>query len=156
MRWIYKVIRIDVCVFFFNDTATTEIYTYLHTLSLHDALPIYERDEGEGEKFADRRGKHGADSGDHEAGILSGRARVSAIARCFRREAERYQGWKGFRAQCDTPCLRRLRAARGREQGSNRWGGGKMTRAKYGGGDGKRTGSEGARTEAPENFGAGA
>src|SRR3546814_12771913 len=28
-------------VFFFNDTATTEIYTYLHTLSLHDALPIY-------------------------------------------------------------------------------------------------------------------
>ena len=27
-----------VCVFFFNDTATTEIYT----LSLHDALPISE------------------------------------------------------------------------------------------------------------------
>src|SRR3546814_7375675 len=28
-------------LFFFNYTATTEIYTYLHTLSLHDALPIY-------------------------------------------------------------------------------------------------------------------
>src|SRR3546814_7637038 len=28
-----------MCVFF-NDTATTEIYTYGHTLSLHDALPI--------------------------------------------------------------------------------------------------------------------
>src|SRR3546814_481432 len=27
-------------LFFFNDTTTTEIYTYLHTLSLHDALPI--------------------------------------------------------------------------------------------------------------------
>src|SRR3546814_9943560 len=27
--------------FFFNDPATTEIYTYLHPLSLHDALPIY-------------------------------------------------------------------------------------------------------------------
>src|SRR6059058_4449331 len=26
--------------FFFNDPATTEIYTSLHTLSLHDALPI--------------------------------------------------------------------------------------------------------------------
>src|SRR3712207_7642490 len=26
-----------MCIFFFNDTATTEIYT----LSLHDALPIY-------------------------------------------------------------------------------------------------------------------
>src|SRR5256885_7085032 len=31
-------------VFFFNDTATTEIYT----LSLHDALPIYQRIEREG------------------------------------------------------------------------------------------------------------
>src|SRR5256885_13179457 len=29
----------SLCVFFFNDTATTEIYT----LSLHDALPIYVR-----------------------------------------------------------------------------------------------------------------
>src|SRR5258705_13843701 len=28
-----------IYIFFFNDTATTEIYT----LSLHDALPIYER-----------------------------------------------------------------------------------------------------------------
>src|SRR3546814_538476 len=28
-------------VFFFNETATTEIYTYWHTLSLHDALPIF-------------------------------------------------------------------------------------------------------------------
>src|SRR3546814_21173830 len=27
-------------LFFFKDTATTEIYTYLHTLALHDALPI--------------------------------------------------------------------------------------------------------------------
>src|SRR3546814_4171992 len=29
-----------VCYFCFNDTATTEIYTYCHTHSLHDALPI--------------------------------------------------------------------------------------------------------------------
>src|SRR3546814_13796732 len=27
--------------FFFNGPATTESYTYLHTLSLHDALPIF-------------------------------------------------------------------------------------------------------------------
>src|SRR3546814_15899024 len=26
--------------FFYKDTANTQIYTYLHTLSLHDALPI--------------------------------------------------------------------------------------------------------------------
>src|SRR3546814_18769540 len=30
--------------FFFNYTATPEIYTYLHTLSLHDALPIWRLD----------------------------------------------------------------------------------------------------------------
>src|SRR3546814_1713531 len=30
-------------VFFYNDSATTEIYTYSHTLSLHDARPIYHR-----------------------------------------------------------------------------------------------------------------
>ena len=30
-------------VFFFNGTATTEIYTNLNALSLHDALPIYSR-----------------------------------------------------------------------------------------------------------------
>src|SRR3546814_14311632 len=27
-------------IFFFKDTATTETYTYYHTLPLHDALPI--------------------------------------------------------------------------------------------------------------------
>src|SRR3546814_14815194 len=32
-------------VFFFIVTATTDIYTYLHTLSLHDALPIYPMDK---------------------------------------------------------------------------------------------------------------
>src|SRR5881275_3032371 len=35
--------RVDVMsrtLFFFNDTATTEIYTVPYTLSLHDALPI--------------------------------------------------------------------------------------------------------------------
>src|SRR5881397_4404030 len=29
-----------IMLFFFNDTATTEIYTAQYTLSLHDALPI--------------------------------------------------------------------------------------------------------------------
>src|SRR5881296_3055777 len=30
-----------IIFFFFNDPATTEIYTLLYTLSLHDALPIW-------------------------------------------------------------------------------------------------------------------
>src|SRR5213594_1623460 len=37
------VILLLFFVFFFNDTATTEIYTSVHTLSLHDALPISDR-----------------------------------------------------------------------------------------------------------------
>src|SRR3546814_20842127 len=41
---LYFSVLVIVCMtlscFFFNDTATTEIYTDLHTLSLHDALPI--------------------------------------------------------------------------------------------------------------------
>src|SRR3546814_7843753 len=32
-----------ILCFVFNDTATTEIYTYGHTLSLHDARPIYNK-----------------------------------------------------------------------------------------------------------------
>src|SRR3546814_9783824 len=41
--WSHYAVRfISSCVsvFFFNVTATTEIYTYGHTLSLHDAPPI--------------------------------------------------------------------------------------------------------------------
>src|SRR3546814_2753850 len=34
------IINIVIIFFFVQDTPTTEIYTYLHTLSLHDALPI--------------------------------------------------------------------------------------------------------------------
>src|SRR6186713_2073381 len=34
------MLSVSVLFFFFNDTATTEIYTPLYTLSLHDALPI--------------------------------------------------------------------------------------------------------------------
>src|SRR3546814_14111409 len=36
------IFNIAVCIviFYFNDTATTEINTYVQTLSLHDALPI--------------------------------------------------------------------------------------------------------------------
>src|SRR6188474_766766 len=34
-----------VNVFFFSDPAATEIYTSLHTLSLHDALPISRADQ---------------------------------------------------------------------------------------------------------------
>src|SRR3546814_11077265 len=47
-KYVKTVILVLLCLFlcsffFFNNTATTEIYTYLPTLSLHDALPIDHR-----------------------------------------------------------------------------------------------------------------
>src|SRR3546814_13415992 len=54
--------------FFFNDTATTEIYTYGHTLSLHDALPIYR-----GQRIRDVRGAEFTEHGlpvDASAGAI--------------------------------------------------------------------------------------
>src|SRR3712207_7391689 len=41
-------------IFFFNDTATTEIYT----LSLHDALPIYRSNGGGGEAQSEQHRIH--------------------------------------------------------------------------------------------------
>src|SRR6058998_3180883 len=40
MRVSRPLIRNTGLFFFFSDTATTEIYTVMNTLSLHDALPI--------------------------------------------------------------------------------------------------------------------
>src|SRR3546814_3415823 len=59
--------------FFFNDTATTEIYTYLHTLSLHDALPIYPSAERPVGQSAGRRFR--LCGGIQDAGLSGGEAR---------------------------------------------------------------------------------
>src|SRR5215207_11745566 len=63
-------------VFFFNDTATTEIYT----LSLHDALPIYQRImAGFGDHFdAPRTGFAGIRSEEHTSELQS---RVDLVCR---------------------------------------------------------------------------
>src|SRR5947208_13275086 len=55
-------------VFFFNDTATTEIYT----LSLHDALPIY---AGDVVDKAGRRRRRSRGRGDRPSARNRGRAR---------------------------------------------------------------------------------
>src|SRR5258708_22699469 len=53
-------------LFFFNDTATTEIYT----LSLHDALPIWQREAGPG--------SHAAQASDR--GPMMGEMKVVAVS----------------------------------------------------------------------------
>src|SRR3546814_17482419 len=49
---------IEYVFVFFNDTATTEIYTYLHTLSLHDALPIYAIEIKQGRNSGNNSPRH--------------------------------------------------------------------------------------------------
>src|SRR5438552_17403007 len=49
MLYVYALCELYIC-FFFNDTATTEIYT----LSLHDALPIYRRSSDRAGRLANR------------------------------------------------------------------------------------------------------
>src|SRR3546814_14060634 len=46
LGWIHSWCSSRSASFCFNDTATTEIYTYGHALSLHDALPICVDQEG--------------------------------------------------------------------------------------------------------------
>src|SRR3546814_2589619 len=70
-------------VFFFKYTATTEIYTYRHTLSLHDALP-----------------------GPGEADIEAGRVR--RLGPVLHRPAEGRQ----WRVGCDGGGVRRCRSPR--------------------------------------------
>src|SRR5881296_2625225 len=49
--------------FFFNDTATTEIYTLLYTLSLHDALPICSRSQASSRPASSSRSRSRPTSG---------------------------------------------------------------------------------------------
>src|SRR3712207_7025698 len=55
MSYVCQIV-LDHCVFFFNDTATTEIYT----LSLHDALPIWTNPDGNSEIFVATRTESGS------------------------------------------------------------------------------------------------
>src|SRR3712207_9188612 len=63
---MYSVCNIRI-IFFFNDTATTEIYT----LSLHDALPIWPVHDGQ---QPERRVGHVQHAGLIEARAAAGRA----------------------------------------------------------------------------------
>src|SRR3546814_18621486 len=63
---------------FYKVTATTEFYTFGHTLSLHDALPIYHRG-GAGGVFTGDRG-----------------ASVRAMAEAFENWIVRQQGIRGI------------------------------------------------------------
>src|SRR3712207_9422413 len=71
-----------LCIFFFNDTATTEIYT----LSLHDALPIFPPGRGDRLPRPARRPRARRQLVDLRAGGAAGRDRVAG------RRADRSEG----------------------------------------------------------------
>src|SRR5947209_19824727 len=74
-------------LFFFNDTATTEIYT----LSLHDALPIYHHHRGAGgiriEGHQSDRGASGNRAEDRKSTRLnSSHANISYAVFCLKKK----------------------------------------------------------------------
>src|SRR5213075_3595045 len=64
---------LSIFFFFFKDTATTEIYTTRHTLSLHDALPISDRAvvERHPAQRVGRRRRRGQRSEEHTSELQS-------------------------------------------------------------------------------------
>src|SRR5256886_1429418 len=80
---------IAICIFFFNDTATTEIYT----LSLHDALPICMRRHHAGEVGGAARAR---DDGFQAALGRALRPLGDEIGRAVRRHRLRFVGHAEF------------------------------------------------------------
>src|SRR2546430_11552868 len=100
--------HLSCCVFFFNDTATTEIYT----LSLHDALPIYSvRDDmGSIMDLAKTEGmlfKWGSGTGTNfnidrkSTRLNSSHSQISYAVFCLKKK-KKYRSTKSQR-QCDQP-----------------------------------------------------
>src|ERR1043165_10014576 len=70
-----------VLFFFFNDTATTEIYT----LSLHDALPIFTRPRAPCARRCKRRARGGVRSEEHTSELQS-RGLISYAVFCLKKK----------------------------------------------------------------------
>src|SRR6184192_4953822 len=74
------------CFFFVNDTATTEIYTSIDTLSLHDALPI-SRGEGQPARRGDGDvGGHGGRRSEEHTSELQSPIDISYAVFCLKKK----------------------------------------------------------------------
>src|SRR6056300_2058187 len=71
--------------FFFNDTATTEIYTNLSTLSLHDALPISPRRQTPPPRRRRRRRVRSPRSEEHTSELQS-HSEISYAVFCLKKK----------------------------------------------------------------------
>src|SRR3989475_4114450 len=155
--------------FFFNDTATTEIYT----LSLHDALPIYAEGEEELEPARDLLAAHQSrtialsvlDLTAYEVGnaLLRGQAKANAdqVGTVLDRKSTRLNSShsqisyavfclkKKSKAEQTSPGRGRPRARRGRRRRNRGAGGRGSPRLRPRGGDRGRSGPRRARLAPP-------
>src|SRR3546814_13828732 len=99
-------------LFFFKVTATPESYTYGHTLSLHDALPICRRRErcARGQRMRWRGSDGGRGRGTYGGGLMPG----AASGPGFAGEGGAAIVVTHESAEPIDVCLARLRAPRGR------------------------------------------
>src|SRR6187455_3802028 len=78
------------CFFFFNDTATTEIYTVMNTLSLHDALPISRQGPGSPDECAGRPARGHCRSEEHTSELQS-LITISYAVFCLKKKKKKTQ-----------------------------------------------------------------
>src|SRR6058998_4444397 len=93
--------------FFFNDTATTEIYTVMNTLSLHDALPISRRC-GHGGRATGQPADGGERSEEHTSELQS-LITISYAVFCLKKKKKQTPNPTSSRARCSyhhRPCPR--------------------------------------------------
>src|SRR3546814_13888516 len=97
--------------FFFNYTATPEIYTYGHTLSLHDALPISDVSHMESRLAAVDRSLNAVVTEDGESAwqdLLVDDRPTPEESTILRVDARRRAGWIGARSEEHTSELQSL------------------------------------------------
>src|SRR5213596_1696284 len=79
---------IFICCFFFNDTATTEIYTRPYTLSLHDALPISTRSSAPGPEWAHWGSTRYVERSEEHTSELQSHGLISYAVFCLKKKKE--------------------------------------------------------------------
>src|SRR6188768_4526525 len=82
--------------FFFNDTATTEIYTSINTLSLHDALPIRCRHRRRKVRSRTKRSRWCKRSEEHTSELQSP-IDISYAVFCLKKKKSPTQTWDRIR-----------------------------------------------------------
>src|SRR3990170_5342474 len=95
MSVLFVGLSVFVCFFFFNDTATTEIYT----LSLHDALPIFvPREQHPCPWF--RCARHRRHEDRKSTRLNSSHQIISYAVFCLKKKQQSYQIQSGDHMEC--------------------------------------------------------